>query len=208
MMMPMPEPDMTADPAGTGLLQAARGGSTDALGRLLELYRPFLTAIADRSLDPDLRPRGGPSDLVQETFAEAARQFPAFAGGSIAELVGWLRAILAHNCTDFALHHRRRQVRSVAREVRLDGGTVASGLVNPDTPSQVAMRDERSVAMEAAYARLPDDYREVIRLRHREGRPFPEVAAAMGRTEPATRKLWGRAVRQWREEVEAGYGPL
>ena len=54
-----------------GLLVAARRGSREALGNALEACRRYLLAIASRELDPDLRGKGGASDLVQETFLEA-----------------------------------------------------------------------------------------------------------------------------------------
>ena len=47
-----------------------------------------------------------------------------------------------------------------------------------------------------ALARLPEDYREVITLRHVEGRSFEEIAAAMGRTSGAVRMLWMRALER------------
>src|SRR5262249_45736682 len=38
-----------------------------------EAYRGYLLVLAQRELDPDLRAKGGASDLVQETFLEAQR---------------------------------------------------------------------------------------------------------------------------------------
>jgi RNA polymerase sigma-70 factor, ECF subfamily len=64
------------------LVAAARAGSREALGRALEIHRHYLLAIAERQLDPDLRSKGGASDLVQETFLEAQRDFAQFGGGS------------------------------------------------------------------------------------------------------------------------------
>src|SRR5690349_11856361 len=49
------------------LLAAARQGSPEALGQLLEMFRPSLLAAASRGLDPVLRQKVGADDLVQET---------------------------------------------------------------------------------------------------------------------------------------------
>ena len=47
-----------------------------------------------------------------------------------------------------------------------------------------------------ALAGLPDDYREVFILRNLEHMPVDAIAARMGRSPNAVRKLWGRAL--WR----------
>jgi RNA polymerase sigma-70 factor (ECF subfamily) len=50
------------------------------------------------------------------------------------------------------------------------------------------------VLLAAALGRLPEDYREVIILRHLEGLTFREVAERMGRSENGVQKLWVRAL--------------
>ena len=72
------------------LLDAARAGSLDALGRSLEVHRTYLLAVAERRLDPDLKSKGGASDLVQETFLEAMCDFEQFQGASPEALRAWL----------------------------------------------------------------------------------------------------------------------
>src|SRR5438445_4152014 len=51
-------------------LSAARDGSRDALGRVLEACRRYLLFVARHELNEDLQAKGGASDLVQETFLE------------------------------------------------------------------------------------------------------------------------------------------
>ena len=46
-----------------------------------------------------------------------------------------------------------------------------------------------------ALAELPDDYRQVILLRHIEGLPFEDVAQRMDRRRGAVRMLWLRALK-------------
>ena len=77
-----------------GLLAAARAGSREALGRVLEGCRRYLLGVAEGELDPDLRSKGGASDIVQETFLEAQRDFARFQGSSPEELRAWLRQVL------------------------------------------------------------------------------------------------------------------
>src|SRR5262249_54728266 len=101
---------------GAGWLARARAGDRDALGRVLEVCRRYLLLIADRQLDADLRAKGGASDLVQETFLEAQRDFAQFAGNSEEELRAWLRRMLLNNLGNFTRRYRATGKRAVGRE--------------------------------------------------------------------------------------------
>jgi RNA polymerase sigma-70 factor (ECF subfamily) len=46
-------------------LPAARAGSREALGEVLEACRGYLLLLAQEELDPALQAKGGASDLVQ-----------------------------------------------------------------------------------------------------------------------------------------------
>src|SRR5215470_12639237 len=87
-------------------LSQARAGSRDALGQMLEAYRTYLLLIANQQLSPELQAKGGASDLVQDTFFEAQRDFAGFAGNSADELQAWLRQLLLHNLANFARQYR------------------------------------------------------------------------------------------------------
>ena len=76
------------------LLEQARGGDEAARGELLELYRNYLRLVARSLIGGALRVKLEPSDLVQETFLKAHRDFGQFAGRGEPELVAWLRQIL------------------------------------------------------------------------------------------------------------------
>ena len=82
---------MTSELIPEQLIVQARGGDQAALGRLLELYRNYLRLVARSLIGAALRVKLEPSDLVQETFLKAHRDFAGFAGRSEPELVAWLR---------------------------------------------------------------------------------------------------------------------
>src|SRR2546423_1075372 len=103
----------------TRYLAAARAGSNEALGQALEVCRAYLLRIANDGLDAALRAKGGASDLVQETFLEAQRDFPRFNGTSDAEWKAWLRQLLVHNAANFARRYRGTGKRRADRAVPL-----------------------------------------------------------------------------------------
>ena len=189
-------------------LAAARTGSSEALGQALQACRGYLLLLAKRELDPDLRAKGGASDLVQETFLEAQKDFAHFQGNSEDELRAWLRQILLHNLANFTRRYRATAKRRLGREVALgvtgssadrEGGLIAGAL----SPSGLAMQEEQAQALRRALERLPDDYRQVILLHYQEQRPFKEIAPLMHRSYESVRSLWARAIRRLRQEMEA-----
>lgn len=190
-------------------LTAARAGSREALGEALEACRAYLLKIAEQDLDPALRPKGGASDLVQQTFLEAQRDFGRFAGQSEDELLAWLRQLLRHNLVNFARDFRQTGKRRIDREVTLDtpdsSGSPAGQLpADTTSPSGQAAAGEQAELLRRAMDRLPEDYRRVLTLRYREGRSFEEIAGVMNRSPNAARKLWARAVEALEEEMGPG----
>jgi RNA polymerase sigma-70 factor (ECF subfamily) len=188
------------------LLQEARGGDTTAVGRLLELYGRYLTLLARVQIGQRLQGKVDAADLVQDTFLDAHRNFARFRGTTEAEFVCWLRQILAATLADLLRRYfgtKGRDVR-LEREIReaidqssvlLDRGLIAA----QSSPSQQAANREQAVLLADALGELPDNYREVIVLRHLEGLTFPEVARRMERSVDSVEKLWMRALVHLRQ---------
>src|SRR5262245_46387411 len=133
------------------LLRQARAGDRDALGRLLELYRNYLGVLARVEIGRRLQGKVDDSDLIQDAFLEAHRHFGQFRGTTEAELIAWLRQILAGRLGRTVRRYfgtRRRNVhleQELAMRIdqssrALDGGLVARG----STPSQQAVRREQA----------------------------------------------------------------
>jgi DNA-directed RNA polymerase specialized sigma24 family protein len=70
-----------------------------------------------------------------------------------------------------------------------------------------AARRREEGELEAALARLPELYRQVILLRHREHCSFADIGRAMRRSEDAVHKLWVRAVEQLHRELGDAHEP-
>jgi len=196
------------EPAGdvARWLAAAQAGSREALGQVLETFRGYLLLVADRELAPELRAKGGASDLVQETFLEAQRDFARFHGNSVEALRAWLRRLLLNNVANFTRQYRQRAKREVRREVSLEAGGsshergagLAAGTVSP---SGEALEQEQAQALARAMERLPPGYRRVLALRHEEQLTFEQIGQQMQRTANAARMLWLRAVERLQKEM-------
>jgi RNA polymerase sigma-70 factor (ECF subfamily) len=198
------------DPAR--LLAHAREGRGDSLGTLLELYRNYLSLLARTQIDLHLQGRASASDVVQDAFMEAHRDFRTFRGTTEAELLAWLRSILVHKVARLIERHVFATKRDVRRERRLNRGLAAleqsashvdALLVSQwSSPSARLQRRERAAVLADLLAQLPSHYREVLVLRDLEGLSFAEVGIRMGRSTAAVRKLWVRAIDRLRQLLE------
>jgi len=187
------------------LLPLAQQGDLAALGQLLEHYRNYLGMLARLQVGRRLQGKVDPSDVVQETFLEAHRDFGQFHGGTERELAAWLRQILATNIANLVQRYwgtRRRNVRlerDLAEEMDRSSQVLVRGLIARQcSPSQQAARREEAVLLADALEQLSADYREVLVLRHLEEHSFPEVARRMGRSLDSVKNLWARALAQLR----------
>jgi RNA polymerase sigma-70 factor (ECF subfamily) len=195
------------------LLVGARGDAPECLGRLFQYYGNYLKLLVATSIDKKLQARCSPSDVVQETYCEAHRDFAKFRGCTEKEFLSWLKTILANNMAREVERHVLAAKRDVRREVRLDAMSDALersaarlGSVLADqgpSPSSNVDRHEHTVILANYLAELSPDYRTVLVLRHCEGLPFKDIAQQMGRSAGAVRMLWLRAIGEIREKLNA-----
>lgn len=187
------------------LLQDARRGSNQSLGHALEACRQYLLLIANRELDEQLKAKGGASDLVQETFFEAQRDFEKFTGGTQEEMLAWLRRILLNNVHNFRRFWLTTMKRSASSEIPIPDGSSGEAVPNlsspQDSPSQRAINNERMAAVQSALSRLSDEQREVIILHNQQHWSFAAIGDKIGKSADAARKLWARAVDRLQHEL-------
>lgn len=187
-------------------LASAQGGSLEAMGKVFDACRGYLLAIASRRLGAGLRSKGGASDLVQQTFLDAQRDFERFRGESEKELLAWLRQILLHNLAHFERSYRGTGKRDLGREAPLadaasstdDGAHLAT--VAPSPSEQIVAREEAE-AVQQAVQRLRDDFRQVLILRHQEQLTFEEIGRRLGCSTSGARALWLRAVERLNDDL-------
>lgn len=189
------------------LLNQARAGDLTALGQLMELHRAYLRLLASQEIGRQLQGKVGASDIVQETFLDAHRQFPRFEGTQAAQFENWLRTILAGRLANTFRHYLGTQARNaqLEREVmaRFDESTcgLSQMLVAPQSsPSQHLEKKEIGTQVAQLLSQMPKDYQEVLTMRHLEGLTFPQIAARMGKSVDSVEKLWLRGITQLRRD--------
>ena len=189
------------------LIEDARGGAPNSLGNALEAVRPYLVRIATNELAPDLRPKGDVSDLVQETFLEAARDFGQFTGRTGPEWRSWLRRIFINNLKLLVRTYRKTIKRDVGVEVSLDkvkaAGIMDRNLVlNGSSPSSVMMKQELGDVIQVALTQLTERERQLLIMRFREQCTYEEMGRRLGYSPVAARKAFRKAVARVREQVD------
>lgn len=185
------------------------GHEAEARGLALEGFRQYLHLLARLHLGDQLRAKLDPSDVVQQTLLEAHRKQAQFRGQSAAEMAAWLRQMLACCIADALRAHgraRRDAGRERSLEAALDGSSArleAWLAADQSSPSQHAVREEQLLHLAEALARLPEDQRRAVELKHLQGESVAAIARSLGRSETAVGGLLRRGMTRLRELLQA-----
>jgi RNA polymerase sigma-70 factor (ECF subfamily) len=188
------------------LLARAAQGDGEARNRLLETHRPRLRQLIGLRLDRRLAARLDPSDVVQESLADAAGKLSDYLRTQPMPFYPWLRSLALERLIALYRRHIRTGKRSVRRE--------AFGLPLPDesalelahrlcartsSPSQRLARSEARAQVRAALERLSEGDRELLVLRHLEQLSIREIASVLDITEGAVKVRHVRALERLRD---------
>ena len=186
-----------------GWLQRAQSGDAHAVDQLLAGCLPQLRAFVRLRMDGAFRARESSSDLVQSVCRELLADKGAFTWRGEAQFRGWLFTAALNKIREKQRYHRRER-RDIAREltpVSAYDPMVLQTYAGLASPSAAAVANERAAAIEAAFDRLPEEYREVVTLARLAGLPHAEVAERMHRSVGAVRQLLGRALNKLAVEI-------
>ena len=173
----------------------------------LERFRNYLRLLARLQLDPRLKGKLDPSDVVQQTLLEAYQARDQFRGLSEGEQAAWLRQILAHHLAD-ELRKFRRGKRRIDLERSLEGELAESSarierwLAGEQTaPSVRADRNEELVRLSEGLFALPEDQRQAVEWHYLKGMKVAEIAAEMDRTHASVAGLLRRGLENLRKHL-------
>jgi RNA polymerase sigma-70 factor (ECF subfamily) len=180
-------------------LARSRAGDREALEGLFAPWRPLLRLQAQQLLGRALAGRVDPSDVVQESLAQAYNDLAQFRGADEGAWVAWLRAMVAGHVAKAYRHHLAAK-RHPGREK--DGAGEFLHDMRVAAPDAALLGREEAAQLAAAIETLSPPMQEVVVRRAFLDEPFAEVAGALGRTEGAARVLWVRALRRLRATLD------
>jgi RNA polymerase sigma-70 factor (ECF subfamily) len=188
------------------LLDRVRRGDGAARQQLLARHLHRLRKMITLRLDRRLAARVDPSDVVQESLAEADRKLGDYLKEQPLPFYPWLRQIAAERLAKLHRRHLHAGKRDARREEPgvLDlpdesALQLASRLAAPGTsPSRQVVREELRQRLQEALARLGERDREVLVLRYLEQLSTRETAAVLGITEGAVKVRHLRALERLR----------
>jgi len=189
------------------LLSRVEHDDAEAVDRLWERHREPLRRMIGLRLDHALARRVDASDVVQEVMLKANQRLRDYLRNPAMPFHLWLRQIARDHMIDQHRRHRVAAARSVDREQQAAPALadrssldLAAQLRDPGpTPGAAALRRELQGRFHAALARLNDDDREVVLLRHFEQLSNGEAARALGLSDAAAGMRHLRALRRLRD---------
>ena len=176
-----------------------------------ETFRPKLTALAAKHLNPILSRRLSPEDVVQETFAAALMREDFFKREPDVPLYFKLRTILFQTMVDLERRHLAAQKRDAYKDVDVPGrdpdDTSASDLDwdmfagTVTAPNSFLARKDRHALLRQAIGELSENDRQIIILRHFDDMDNAECARALGIEPKAASIRYVRALERLQKKL-------
>jgi RNA polymerase sigma-70 factor (ECF subfamily) len=185
------------------LLRQVQAGDQQAFEVLFARHRAYLCQVIGSRLDPRLRSRVDPSDVVQEAQLEAFRRLTDFLERRPMSFRLWLRKMACERLLMIERFHRKAAQRSVDREVSLVDHPslqlVQQLWANSSTPSQRLGKAELARRVGEVLAQLSEVDREVLLMRNLEALSNQEVAEVLHIDPAAASQRYGRALLRIRK---------
>lgn len=182
------------------------GGDPSLWGRLIDAVDPAtLLAFVRWNMSPALRRQATEEDVLQEGLLYAWRSRGSFQWSGLGSFRRWLLQILRNRIRDAADHHgalKRGGEVWTTRFSELEpaaGGSEASAETGlawaSTTPSRMVAHREQADRMQRALSDVPDELREVVRLRLFEERTMDEIARTLDLGVEAVRHRFRKGAR-------------
>ena len=192
------------------LFRSIEHGDRTAFGPLFARHRPSIRKLAEWRIDPRIRARVDPSDIVQETELEAIKTLDNFLVRRPMPFRLWLLKTAYQRLAKAQRRHLGTANRSVRREIQMPDRSsllLAQRIMgNGTSPSEATNRQERAQQVGRAIAMLNEREREVVLLRIFEGLTSREVGCMLDMTAEAAQKRFARGLLRLRTLLQDAEG--
>ena len=176
-----------------------------------ESFRPKLTSLAAKHLNPVLGRRLSPEDVVQETFSAALMREDFFTNEPDVPVYFKLRTILFQTMVDLERRHLAAQKRDAYKEVDVPGRSddeTSAGDLDWDmfagtmtAPNSVLAREDRHALLRQAIGELSENDRQIIILRHFDDMDNADCARVLGIEPKAASIRYVRALERLQQKL-------
>jgi RNA polymerase sigma-70 factor (ECF subfamily) len=193
------------------MVARARSGDESALSELFQAHYPRLVRMVELRLDPSLRGRLDPTDVLQEVWIDLARRLSEWGAQESMPFRVWLRLMTSQALLLAQRRHLSAHMRDALREQpipesrpSISAASAADAFVASATsPTRAAERDELRARILSVLAELDDIDREIVVLRHFEGLSNEEAAAELSIEPAAASKRFVRALVRLRPALHS-----
>lgn len=155
------------------LIDDSISGDEDAFGILMGRYENSLYGLIFKMV----RNHEETQDLVQEAFIKSYKALESF--NKQYSFSTWLFKIASNNCIDH-LRKRRLKTTSIDAPIPTEDGSLSQDLPdNSYSPEKDSLRNELFSSVNSIIDDLPEKYKVVINLRHKEDQSYEEIAVAL-----------------------------
>ena len=152
------------------LIEMALQGDDKAFEALLNKYRNLVFSIMVKMV----RNHQEAEDLTQEAFMKAFNSLSSF--NDEFAFSTWLMKIASNNCIDF-LRKRKLRTYSIHEPIQYKDEKIEIDIPDHEpTPEKQLLQSERAKMIQSAIDELPERYRYVILLRHKEEKSYEEIS--------------------------------
>ena len=177
------------------VIERAQGHDAEALGEIHRRYVRRVFGLCRYMLDS----RESAEDATSEVFLKLQRSIASY-DGSI-PFPRWLLRVAGNQCIDVL--RRRRRGQKVIVEVE-DGAAVMEATSPEPSPLGTFIKMEEKAQLQAAIARLPENYRVPLVLRYYSELSYDEIGLQLGLQRNYVAALIFRAKQELRRKLAHG----
>lgn len=189
---------------------ATDSSSGRELASVFDQHRQRLRTVIEMRMDPRLKARVDPSDVLQETYLDAAARWDKYEQEAPAAPYFWLRFLAVQRLLILHRRHLQAQNRDARREVPIPPdaavevsscGLAGAILDSGTSPSRALSRAEAEDQLQRVLTGLDANDREILALRHFEHLSNAEAAELLGITTGTASQRYYRALKRLRDAL-------